>query len=292
MLIKPVFTHIGHSPQEQLMVVERDVPCFTTPFHFHPECELVYVLEGNGKRIVGDSVEPFHAGDLVFLGPNIPHVWYSDEAHQQPGGLVRSRAIVIYFNNELFGKNFYSLHETQCLKQLFHKAERGMRINGHSNKSLYELVAEMPHRKNLDRITGMLQILHMLSITKEYDLLASIGYQHSYDAKDNHKMDEVFQYVSQHFSRHITLEEMAALCNLTPQSFCRFFKKRTQKTFVDFVNEFRISHARKLLSENDELSISEVAYACGFNNISYFIKAFKAITGITPREHKKNLMPV
>ena len=273
------------------MVVERDVPFFNTPFHFHPECELVYILEGNGKRIVGDSVEPFHAGDLVFLGPNIPHVWYSDETHYQNLELLRSRAIVIYFNHELFGKNFYTLHETQCLKQLFHKAERGMRINGHSNKCLYELVAEMPHRKNLDRITGLLQILHMLATTREYDLLAGIGYQHSYDAKDNHKIDEVFQYVSQHFSRHITLEEMAALCNLTPQSFCRFFKKRTQKTFVDFVNEFRISHARKLLSENDDLSISEIAYTCGFNNISYFIKAFKAITGITPREHKKNLLP-
>ena len=273
------------------MVVERDVPFFNTPFHFHPECELVYILEGNGKRIVGDSVEPFHAGDLVFLGPNIPHVWYSDEAHRNQETILRSRAIVIYFNNGLFGKNFYNLHETQCLKQLFHKAERGMRINGHSNKSLYELVAEMPHRKNLDRITGLLQILQMLATTKEYDLLAGIGYQHAYDAKDNHKIDEVFQFVSQHFSRHITLEEMAGLCNLTPQSFCRFFKKRTQKTFVDFVNEFRISHARKLLSENDDMSISEIAYACGFNNISYFIKAFKTITGITPREHKKNLQP-
>jgi AraC-like DNA-binding protein len=271
------------------MVVERDIPFFSTSFHFHPECELVYIQEGNGKRIVGDCVESFQAGDLVFLGPNVPHVWYSDEAYHRKETSLRSRAIVIYFTSEIFGANFYALNETQGLKQLFHRAERGMRITGKANKNLYELVASMPHKKNLDRITGLLQILQLLSTTKEYELLAGIGYQHSYDAKDNHKIDEVFQYVSKHFNRHISLEEMAARCNLTPQSFCRFFKKRTQKTFVDFLNEFRISHARKLLAENEDMSISEIAYICGFNNISYFIKAFKAATGITPRQHKKNV---
>lgn len=271
------------------MVVERDMPHFSTSFHFHPECELVYIIEGNGKRIVGDNVESFHAGDLVFLGSNIPHVWYSDEDYHRQDSPLRSKAIVIYFNSEIFGANFYSLEETQGLKQLFHKAERGMVIVGEANKWLNDLVTQMPHKKNLDRITGLLQILQVLSTTKEYELLASIGYQNSYDVKDNHKIDDVFQFVSQNFSRHITLEEMASRCNLTPQSFCRFFKKRTQKTFVDFLNEFRISHARKLLAENEDMSISEIAYACGFNNISYFIKAFKATTGITPRQHKRNI---
>src|SRR5688500_9603922 len=110
------------------MIVERDVPHFSTPFHFHPECELVYILEGRGKRIVGDSVEFFDKGDLVFLGSNIPHVWYSDETYYKENSHLRSKAVVVYFNKEIFGQSFYLLNETQPLKQLFHKAERGMKI--------------------------------------------------------------------------------------------------------------------------------------------------------------------
>lgn len=271
------------------MIVERNVPYFNTPFHFHPECELVYILEGNGKRIVGDSVAPFSPGDVIFLGSNVPHVWYSDKVYYQKGTGLTSRAIVIYFNSEIFGRNFYALNETQGLKKLFHKAERGIQITGQAGKKLGKLVEQMPHKKNLDRITGLLQILQLLATTREYEQLASIGYQHTYASKDNHKIDEVFRYVSQHFSRHITLEEIAGFCNLTPQSFCRFFKKRTQKTFIDFVNEFRISHATKLMAEKEDLSISEIAYGCGFNNISYFIKAFKSNTGMTPKQFRNKI---
>jgi AraC-like DNA-binding protein len=271
------------------MVVERSVPYFSTPFHFHPECELVYILEGNGKRIVGDNVAPFYPGDVTFLGSNVPHVWYSDKQYYQKGSRLSSRAIVIYFDSQIFGNNFYLLNETQILKKLFHKAERGLQVTGESAVRLGKLVEQMPRKKNLDRITSLLQILQLLATTRELEQLASIGYQHSYASKDNHKIDEVFRYVSRHFARHISLEEIAGYCNLTPQSFCRFFKKRTQKTFIDFVNEFRISHATKLMAEKEDLSISEIAYGCGFNNISYFIKAFKAGTGVTPRQYRHKI---
>ena len=271
------------------MIVERDVPYFSTPFHFHPECELVYILEGTGKRIVGDSVSTFSRGDVIFLGSNVPHVWYSDKLFYQKTTPLRSRAIVIYFNKDIFGENFYALNETQVLKKLFHKAERGLQVNGDAGQRLGKLIEQMTKKKSLDRITTLLQILQLLANTRDYEQLASIGYQHSYASKDNHKIDEVFRYVSQHFGRQITLEEIAGFCNLTPQSFCRFFKKRTQKTFIDFVNEFRISHATKLMAEKEDLSISEIAYGCGFNNISYFIKAFKLNTGLTPKQYRNTI---
>jgi AraC-like DNA-binding protein len=271
------------------MVVERNVPHFSTPFHFHPECELVYILEGNGKRIVGDSVAPFSTGDVIFLGSNVPHVWYSDKTYYAKDSPLHSRAIVIYFNKDIFGQNFYLLNETQCLKKLFHRAERGMQVTGEAAERMGRLMEQMTKKKNLDRITTLLQILQLLANTRDYEQLASIGYQHTYASKDNHKIDEVFRYVSQHFSRQITLEEIAGFCNLTPQSFCRFFKKRTQKTFIDFVNEFRISHATKLMAEKEDLSISEIAYGCGFNNISYFIKAFKVSTGVTPKQYRNKI---
>jgi AraC-like DNA-binding protein len=202
---------------------------------------------------------------------------------------LRSKAIVVYFNKEIFGQSFYLLNETQPLKQLFHKAERGMKITDSSNKDLLDLIRKMPSTNGLERITGLLKMLQYLSQTKEYDLLASIGYQNTYDTKDNHKIDEVFQYVSQNFFQDISLEDMARRCHLTPQSFCRFFKKRTQKTFIDFLNEFRVSHARRLLAERDEMTISEIAYECGFHNISNFNKIFKEKTNGTPRQYKKRV---
>jgi AraC-like DNA-binding protein len=271
------------------MVVERNVPYFSTPFHFHPECELVYILEGTGKRIVGDNVAPFSAGEIIFLGPNVPHVWYSDKSYYARNSPLTSRAIVLYFNKDIFGQNFYELNETQVLKKLFHKAERGLQVTGDASIRLGKLMEQMTKKKNLDRITTLLQILQLLASTRDFQQLASIGYQHSYASKDNHKIDEVFRYVSQHFARQITLEEIASFCNLTPQSFCRFFKKRTQKTFIDFVNEVRISHATKLMAEKEDLSISEIAYGCGFNNISYFIKAFKSNTGVTPKQYRNKI---
>ena len=118
-IIKPLFTHIGHSPEEQLIIVERDVPYFSTPFHFHPECELVFIVEGRGKRIVGDNVESFQDGDLVFLGSNIPHVYYSEDVYYHKRSKLRSKAIVIYFNKDIFGTNFYQLNETQNLLNFF-----------------------------------------------------------------------------------------------------------------------------------------------------------------------------
>ena len=284
--IKPVFTHIGHSPHEQIIIVERDVPYFNTPFHFHPELEMVYILEGYGKRIVGDSVAAFNPGELILLGSNISHVWYSDEIYYHGNPDLRSRAIVLYFNKDIFGSSFYSLHETQHLKQLYHRAERGLKISGGTNERVVTLMREMLRAKDLNRIILLLQILETISSGGEYELLASIGYQNTYDTTDNHKIDSVFQYVSQNFGQDISLEDIAKNCNMTPQSFCRFFKKRTQKTFIDFLNEFRISHAKKLMIENEEMTIREIAFDSGFNSISNFNKIFKSLTAVTPKEYK------
>ena len=248
---------------------------------------MVYITEGHGKRIVGDSVEVFHPGDLVFLGSNIAHVWYSDEAYYKGHLKLGSKAIVIYFNKDIFGSSFYNLDETTCLKQLFHRAKRGMSLTGSVNKEICELITSLPHAKGLNRIIGLLQVLQFLSTTNEYRLLASIGYHNTYDTKDNHKIDKVFQYVSQNFTHNISLEEIAKCCHMTGPSFCRFFKKRTKKTFIDFLNEFRTSHAKKLLIENEEMTIREIAFECGFNNISNFNKTFKYFTHITPKEYKE-----
>jgi len=287
--MKPLFTHIGKTPQESLIVVKRDVPYFDTPFHFHPECELVYVTNGTGKRIIGDKIEVFGPGDMVFLGPNIPHVWYSDSSFYIKNSGLNSTAIVLYFSKEIFGDNFYHLEECQLLKDFFNKAQRGLKIYGTAHENIAPLLAKMNESSGLQKIVYLLQILECLSTSKETEALASISYKNSYDTKDNHKIDAVFLYLNKNFMRDISMPEVARLCHMTPQSFCRFFKIRTKSTFVDFLNDIRISHARKLLIESDEQTIAEIAYLCGYKNLSNFNKLFKIKTRLTPKEYKRNL---
>lgn len=287
--MKPLFTHIGKTPRESLIVVRREVPYFDTPFHFHPECELVYVVNGTGKRIIGDKIEVFGPGDMVFLGPNIPHVWYSDSSFYQNDSTLHSIAIVLYFSKDIFGEKFYQLEESQLLKEFFNKAERGLKISGTTHTRVASLLTKMNESSGLQRIVYLTQVLECLTASKDTEALASITYKNSYDTKDNHKIDEVFLYLNNNFMRDISMPEVAKLCHMTPQSFCRFFKTRTKSTFIDFLNDIRISHARKLLIESDDQTIAEIAYLCGYKNLSNFNKLFKIKTRLTPKEYKKNL---
>lgn len=287
--MKPLFTNIGKTPQQSLIVVKRDVPYWDTPFHFHPECELVYTIHGTGKRIIGDSIEVFGPGDMVFLGPNIPHVWYSDSAHYKKDSHLRAQAFVLYFSKEIFGDRFYQLEETQVLKDFFKKAERGLKVNGSHQKQIVSLLDKMNNDNGLKKMVYLLEILEHLTASQKVEPLASISYKNSYDTRDNHKIDEVFLYLNKNFMRDISMPEVAALCHMTPQSFCRFFKNRTKSTFVDFLNDIRISHARKLLIESDEQTIAEIAYLSGYKNLSNFNKLFKIKTKLTPREYKRSL---
>lgn len=287
--MKPLFTQIGKTPQDSLIVIKREVPYFDTPFHFHPECELVYIVSGTGKRIIGDKIEVFGPGDMVFLGPNIPHVWYSDPSFYKTENGRQSIAIVVYFSKEIFGEKFFQLEETQLLKEFLKKAERGLKIQGRTFDQLASMLDKMVDSNGMQKIVGLMQVLECLAGSEEVQSLASITYKNYYDTKDNHKIDEVFLYLNKNFMRDISMPEVAELCHMTPQSFCRFFKARTKSTFIDFLNDIRISHARKLLIESEEQTIAEIAYLCGYKNLSNFNKLFKIKTKLTPKEYKRNL---
>jgi AraC-like DNA-binding protein len=287
--MKALFTQIGKTPRESLIVVKRDVPFFDTPFHFHPECELVYVINGTGKRIIGDRIEVFGPGDMIFLGPNIPHVWYSDSSFYKKDAALHSVAIVLYFSKDIFSERFYHLEESQPLKEFLSRAERGLKITGGTHQRIASLLTEMNDSTGLQRIVYLVQVLECLTLSGDTEALASITYKNSYDTRDNHKIDEVFLYLNKNFMRDITMPEVAELCHMTPQSFCRFFKTRTKSTFIDFLNDIRISHARKLLMESDDQTIAEIAYLCGYKNLSNFNKLFKTKTRLTPKEYKRNL---
>ncbi|MCF8321784.1 MAG: AraC family transcriptional regulator [Flavobacterium sp.] len=279
-------TKIASYQNSSVSVISREESFFQAPFHSHPELELVYIKESQGKRIVGNSVEQFVAGDMVFLGSDIPHVWLNDEMYYQGIGTLKAKAIVVYFSKEIFGPLFYEQKETQTLTNFFKKAEKGLLISGKTNKKIAKKLEKLLTKQNFEIIVGLFEILSILSESQEVENINDEAYSPSNEPSKNDRLSEVFEYVKDHYKEDISLIEIAKIAHLTPTSFCRMFKLKTKKSFVEYLNAIRVSNACKLLIET-EMGISEIAFECGFKTASNFNQLFKKLTGTTPKEYRK-----
>ncbi|MEP6626612.1 MAG: AraC family transcriptional regulator [Ginsengibacter sp.] len=278
-------TEISPGINSFLSLIERDDAFFKAPFHFHPEMELVYITESYGKRIIGDNIEPFSRDDMVFIGSNLPHVWLNDDVFYKDGSALKAKAIVLYFNKRIFSNDFYEMPEAFKLNEFFKNAEKGIRINGKTKEVICKKMTELLIKNDFEKIIGLFEILHILSQSKDVSFITSDGYNAQLKHSETDRLSNVYKYVQHHFKDNVTLGTIANISNLTPQSFCRLFKKRTGKSFVEYLNEVRISAACKYLLDSD-WSISEVAYNCGFKTVSNFNKLFKNITGHSPKNYR------
>ncbi|WP_026815231.1 AraC family transcriptional regulator [Arenibacter certesii] len=261
-------------------------PYFNPNWHFHPEFQISIIAEGKGTRFVGDHVQSFEKGDLVITGPNLPHLWRSDDAYFEKDSDLTTRGLVIYFDNELLSESLLEKEEFYNINKLVENSVRGMEFYGETRQKVNQLMPEIAEERGFSRIMKLLEILDILANSEEYNLLASPGYVNVFKGDDAEKMQIVYDYVMDNFKTKISLEEIASLLNMTPTSFCRYFKPRANKTFTRFVNEIRIGHARKLLLE-DNFNISQISYECGFNALSNFNRQFKSIVKMSPHEFRK-----
>ena len=289
--MKPVFAKILDGKINDVYGLKVvDAPYFSTDFHFHEECQLVYNIESHGRVMIGDSIENFRNDELFFVGSNLPHVWHNNKHYfnESPtNGQARSVSVFIHPGKIL--DIFKEPESMQRLKSLFQLGKRGMKFGVNTTKLAKQLLLKMASETNeFGRLVKLIEVLNLLCNSKDYQLLASPGYTNSYQLKDNDRMDKILKYVFDNFNREILLDTAAEMTNMNKQSFCRYFKKRTQKTFVIFVNEVRIGHACKLIAETDQ-QINELAYICGFNSLPNFNKFFKMAKGVTPKEYKKML---
>ena len=280
-------TKITSYLNSSISVISREEPFFQSPFHSHPELELVYIKESYGKRIVGNSVAPFESGDMVFLGSDIPHVWLNDEMYYQDINNLKAKAIVVYFNKELFGPAFYEMKEAQKINALFNRGVRGLSISGKTNKQIAKKLEKLVHKKNFEIIIGLFEILSILSESTDLTFVNNEAYSPVNDSTKNDRLSDVFIYVQENYKEEISLDEISKIANLTPTSFCRTFKLKAKKSFVEYLNEIRVEKACKFLIETD-MGMSEIAYDCGFKTASNFNRIFKKLTGTTPKEYKKN----
>ena len=287
--MKIVKTNIASYTNTSLSVFSREESFFQSPFHSHPEFELVYILESHGKRIIGNAVESFESGDMVFLGDDIPHVWLNDEIFYKGINSLKAKAIVIYFSRDLFGDSFYELPEAQEVKKFFSQAIKGVSITGQTNALISKKMEKLLKKKGFEVVMGLIEILFLLSKSKDLRYINDNSYVSVNDENKNDRLAEVFQYVKSNYKEEISLDEIAKIANLTPTSFCRMFKSKTKKPFVEYLNEIRVSNACKYLIETD-LGISEIAYECGYKTASNFNKLFKKLIGTTPKEYRKNAL--
>lgn len=251
---------------------------FDAPLHFHPEYELTLIVSGNGKRFVGDSVENFESGDLVLLGSNLSHFWRSDK-HSE----ATSEAIVIQFSTDFVENILGKLPECKNIVSMLTTAKSGITFNASFAPLLENLITE----KSLKRLFLLIELLETLSQSIDYQILASEYFTIKPDDAENERMRKVLEFTLDNFQNEVSINDIAELANLTVPSFCRYFKARTRKTYIDYLHEIRVSHARKLLIDN-KLSISQIGLECGFQNLSNFHRIFKKQVGITPLAYRKH----
>lgn len=256
-----------------------------TIWHYHPEVELVYVNGGSGKRQIGSHVSYYSDGDLILIGGNLPHCGLTDS-------LTGNKSeTVVHMKLNFLGNDFLKIPEMKKIQSLFETANSGIVFSGKTKKILGEKIEILEYQTDFQRLLSILNILNNLANSKDSKLLNAEGFSLQTDVKDNDRINVVFNYVKSNFKENISLDQIANKVSMTVPSFCRYFKKITNKTFTQFVNEYRLVHASKLLAEKP-LSITEVCFDSGYNNFSHFNKSFKAFTGQNPSEYRNQLKTV
>lgn len=262
---------------------------FGTMWHYHPELELHYIIKGEGVRFIGDNISNFSAGEVVFLGENLPHTWHCNQEYFEDNPAQKVEAVVLHFLPNCLGNDFLLLPEARLLSRLYEKAKRGMLITNETREKLVDLILPATKAENLDRVIALLSILRILSETENYQIITKANTFYQSDEYETERLNVVCNYTLSNYSKVITLKQIAAISNLTVTSFCRYFKLMTKKTYYDFLTEIRISHACRFLIE-DKLSIDQVADKCGFYNIPNFYRQFKKVVGVTPLNYKRRYL--
>ena len=288
--MKPEFLKVPSQSLSSFNIRQDRVPNINSRWHYHPEIELIYFHKGSGMQFIGDSIQRFESGNIVLVGSNLPHYWKYDESNLD-GQDDKPFSTVIHFFENFWSDTFLNLPENKIIKHSLEIAKRGIQVSAKNEPALARLIEEMAVAEGYSRIIHLMEILALIGSTKNKKLISSIGFKYNFEEADKYRINLIYDYSFANFKEKILLEEIAEIANLTPNSFCRYFKAKTQKTYLQFITEIRVGHACKLLME-DEISIKQICYESGFGNFSSFHAAFKQVTGKTPLNYKQSIMPI
>lgn len=287
--MQPILQKLPLSTDASFLYMCWECEYFDKPWHFHKEYELVLINEGKGTRFIGDHVDQFRDGDLIFLGPNIPHLYRNSENYYKKNGLV-AKSIFIHFTEDSFGEHFFDLPEMKLVRNLLESSSLGIEVHGDTNKYVQHKLFGMKYESPDRRLISLLEIFIFLSTSKELKFILSKGFTaRNSNNNDTDKINTVLQFIMSNYTKEIYVDVIASQFNMSTPSFSRYFKHHTRKTFSDYVTEVRISHACRLLIENN-YNISEIGYLSGFDNLSNYYRHFKKHVHIVPKEYRKRFL--
>ena len=283
--MKPKLLKILNNVQESFGLRFDSAPFFFNEWHFHPEIELVYIENESGTEFIGNTIQSFNPGDMIMVGSGLPHLWRCDDKYFKPNSTLKAESLVIHFLPALLGDAFLNLPENKSLLQLFEKSKFGLKITNKTKDIILQKMQVLLENKLNNRMLLLLDILYTLASSKEVNTVLSKDFESSFKQNETERMNNIIQFVSKNFTKKINLTIVASIAHMSPESFCRYFKTRTKKTFSDFLLEIRINHACKLLIETDK-PIHQICFASGFNNFSNFNRYFKKKMGTTPLKYR------
>lgn len=287
--MKPLLFDVKSLLKNSIHIKEVHTERLSDQLHFHNAYEIALILKGNGRRIVGDSVDNFTDGDLTIIGPNLPHANYSDEKFHIRENNTIIQGIVVYFEPDWIADKHLITTDFAPIKALFNQFKQGIKLKGRLSTKVTDLLVQIKNTEGIASFIILFQILHAISLSEEYVCLSSPGYANAYDEHSIKKIHEIYKYVMENFTKKISLDEVASIAHMTPPAFCKYFKSKTNKTFTNFVNEIRVGYACEILL-NEDLDISQVSFQCGFNNFTSFNRNFKYYTKKTPSEYRLGLL--
>lgn len=257
---------------------------FDFPLHYHEEFELNFIQNAkNAQRVIGDHIEEIGDIELVLVGPNLQHAWFT---HKCKGKEIRE--ITIQFHKDLFDDKLLRRNQLNFIRTLFEKSVRGILFSKETTQQVAPRIIELNRKHGFDSVLELMSILHDLSTSRNMRTLSDSSFNttepFSYNSR---RIEKTFEYMNQNFDKAVTLGEVAKLANMSEVAFSRFFKQRTGNTFIDSLTEIRLGHASRLLIDTTQ-SVAEIAYHCGFNNISNFNRIFRKKKGCTPRDFRES----
>jgi AraC-like DNA-binding protein len=282
-----IYFRLPKTSSKGFILEYQELPHMYDRLHYHPEIQLIYIIEGTGDLFAGDSFTSYCPGDLFLLGPNQSHVFKSDPKYFEDLDEYTCKTLSVFFHEKSMGEGFFNLDEMTDIKRLISRSGRGIQFNRSVSMVEGQNILNLMEQNDFDRFLSALSILNTLSNTEQFEYLATMSASVPLNDQKNQKVNKVFNYILDHFHEDIKLEDVANIANYSQAAFCHFFKEHTQKTFVQFLIEVRISNACKML-RNTDYNISQICYESGFNNVSNFNRQFKKLIGMSPSAYIKN----
>lgn len=273
-------------PLLKSIVVKGDEIPYNNPWHYHPEIELLHCVRGKGTNFIGNSIRSMEEGEVLLIGKNVPHTRQRDRAYYNEHPQELPFSVVVQFREDFLGHDFFVVEEFKPIADLLTRALRGLKFTGTTGLNAAARLTSLSSKNSTDAILETLSILNDLARSEEFEYLNAVNYVSTVHEKSSQRINKVYHYTVEHFRNDITLDEVAALTNHSPAAFCRYFKTRTRKTYIQYLTELRIAYACELLMQGN-LDIGQVCFESGFNNLSHFHKQFRRHMHTTPSDYRK-----